>query len=80
MHQRIHAADMMLECPLVAISGRSNHLRATSALPPTGDIRWLMSAFVPITTALPPKADVTAVGCESPKMTRSQTFQTSDNT
>ena len=30
-------------CPGMATSGSSNHLRATSAYPPTGDIRWPMS-------------------------------------
>jgi hypothetical protein len=55
----------------LAISGSSNRLRATSAYPPTGDIRWPMSVIVPIPSALPLKADVAAVGCESPKLTQS---------
>ena len=54
----------------MARSGSSNHLRATSAYPSTADIRWRMSVIVPISSALPLKADVTAVGCESPKLTR----------
>ena len=29
---------MVLECPLLAKSGGSDHLRATSGLPPTSDI------------------------------------------
>ncbi len=57
---------------LSAISGSSNHLRATSAYPPTGDIRWPMSVIVPISSALPLKADVAAVGRESPKLTHSR--------
>ncbi len=35
------------------------------------DIRWPMSVIVPISSALPPKADVAAVGRESPKLTLS---------
>ena len=51
------------------MNGSSNHLRATSAYHPTGDIRWPMSVIALITSALPLKADVAAVGCESPKLT-----------
>ena len=51
MDRRIHAVGMVLECLLLAKSGSSNHLRTTSAYPPTADIRWPMSAFVPIASA-----------------------------
>jgi hypothetical protein len=39
-----------------------------ASLPPTADIRWPMSVIVPISSALPLKADVAAVGRESPKL------------
>jgi hypothetical protein len=35
----------------------------------TADIPWPMSVIMPISSALPPKADVAAVGRESPKLT-----------
>ncbi len=50
-------------------NGSQDHAAATSAYPPTGDIRWPMSVIVPISSAVPLKADVTAVGRESPKLT-----------
>jgi hypothetical protein len=43
---------------LLANQRSSEHLRATSAYPPTADIRWLMSVIVLISSALPLKADV----------------------
>ncbi len=39
MDQRIHAAEMAPECPLLAISGHSEGRSRTSALPPKADIR-----------------------------------------
>ncbi len=56
-------------CLLLAMNGSSNHLCATSAYPPTADIAAGMSVIVPISSAVPLKADVTAVGRESPKLT-----------
>ncbi len=38
MHQRIHAADMMLVCPFLATSRPSVGLRSSSALPPKADV------------------------------------------
>jgi hypothetical protein len=35
----------------------------------TADIRWPMSVIMPISSALPPGADVAAVGRKSPKLT-----------
>ena len=55
---------------LMAISGSSDHLRATSGLPPTGDIRWLMSVIVLISSALPPAPDVGGTPGECLKLTR----------
>ncbi len=46
------------ELPVLARSGSSNHLRATSAYPPIGDILWPMSVIVLISSALPPGADI----------------------
>ncbi len=54
MHQRIHVADMMLECLLLANNGLPGHVAGTSAYPPTSDIRWPMSVIVLISSALPP--------------------------
>ncbi len=54
------------------MNGSSDHPRATSGLPLRPqpiDIRWAMSVFVPNESALPLKADVAAVGRESPKLT-----------
>ncbi len=70
MMERIHAVEKALECPLVAISGSSNHLRATSAYPPTGDIRWPMSVIVLISSALPPAPDVGGTPGECLKLTQ----------
>jgi len=70
MMERIHAAEKVLECPSLAISGSSNHLRATSAYPPAGDIRWPMSVIVLISSGSPPEADVAAVGRDSPELTQ----------
>ncbi len=39
MDQRIHAAEKMLECPLLAISGHQAPTSRTSALPPKADIQ-----------------------------------------
>ncbi len=47
----------------------SDHLGATSALPPTGDIRWPMSVIVPISSALPPAPDVGGTPGECLKLT-----------
>ncbi len=52
--------------PLMAKKRSSSHVRGTSAYPPTGDIRWPMSVIVLISSALPLKAGVAAVGHESP--------------
>ncbi len=57
------------ECLLLAMNGSQDHAAATSALLPTADIRWPMSVIVPISSALPLKADVAAVGRESPLLT-----------
>ncbi len=58
------------ECLILAKKRHSGHVAGTSAYPPTGDIRWPMSVIVPISSALPLKADVAAVGRESPKLTQ----------
>ncbi len=71
MNGRIYADEQGLECLFLAISGSSNHLRATSAYPPKADIQTGTSAFALITSALPLKADMAAVGRESPKLTLS---------
>ncbi len=60
---------MDCECRLLATNGSQDHAAATSAYPPTADIRWPMSVIVPIPSALPLKADVAAVGRESPLLT-----------
>ncbi len=73
MHRNLAHCDavgMVLECLLLANNGLPGHVACTSALPPTADIQNLMSAFVPISSALPLKADVAAVGRESPKLTQ----------
>jgi hypothetical protein len=57
------------ECPLLANNGLPGHVASTSAPPPRADIRWPMSVIVPISSASSPKADVAAVGRESPKLT-----------
>ncbi len=44
--------DARAECPLLATSGLSGHVRFTSALPPRADVRVPMSGFVPISSAL----------------------------
>ena len=49
---------------------RRQLLAITSALPPTTDIRWPMSASALISSALPLKADVAAVDRESPQLTQ----------
>ena len=79
MDRRIHVVGMAVECLFLAISGSSNHLLTTSAYPPTADIRWLMSVIVPISSALPLKADVAAVGRESPKLTRNRHWASIDS-
>jgi len=57
-----------MEFRLLATNGPDRPLQATSALPPTSDIRWPMSVIVLISSAFPSKADVAAVGRESPKL------------
>ncbi len=46
------------ECRFLANKRSSDRLRATSGLPPTGNIRWPMSVIVLISSALPPAPDV----------------------
>ncbi len=55
---------------LVANNGLPGHVAGTSALPPTADLRAPMSAFPPIMSASPPRADIAAVGHKSPVMTQ----------
>ena len=43
---------------VIAKKRHSGHVAGTSAYPPTGDIRWPMSVFVLISSALPPAADI----------------------
>ncbi len=51
-------------------TGMSAFRPIASSYLPTGDLRWPMSVIVPISSALPLKADVAAVGPESPKLTQ----------
>ncbi len=50
--------ETRIGCPLVAKTGSQSHVAGASAYPPTGDIRWPMSAVVLISSALPPTADI----------------------
>jgi len=72
MTERIHAAEKVLECPVMANNGLSSHVASTSAPPPRADIHWPMSGFVLFSSAYPPTPDVAAVGRESPKMTHNR--------
>ena len=55
----------------MANNGLPGHVACMSAYPPTADIRWPMSVIVLISSALPLKAGVAAVGREIPKLTHS---------
>ncbi len=68
VERRILDSDQILECPLLANNGLPGHVAGRSALPPTADIRVPKSVIVPISSALPLKADVAVVGRESPKL------------
>ncbi len=68
---KVRCHSMGSECLLLANNGLSGHAASTSAPPPRADIRWPMSVIVPNSSALPLKADVAAVGRESPKLTHS---------
>ena len=59
------------ECPLLAISGRSEGSAITSALPPKADIKIAMSAFRLIMSAYPPIADLMSRCSGCPLMTQS---------
>jgi hypothetical protein len=58
------------ECPFLANNGLSGHAASTSAPPPRADIRWPMSAFHPIASALPPAPDVGGTPGECLMLTR----------
>ncbi len=58
-----------LQSQLLAKKRHSGHVAGTSAYPPTGDIRWPMSAFHPIASALPPAPDVGDTPGECLKLT-----------
>ncbi len=55
---KVQCRMMGRECLLLVNNGLCGHVAGTSAYPPTADIRWPMSAFVPIASALPPGADI----------------------
>ncbi len=57
---------------LLARIGSQGHVAGTSALPPTTDIRAPMSAFVPISSASPPGADLPGGVAEGPFLTLSR--------
>ncbi len=59
MRQRIHAAEKVLECPLLAKTYRQSRRRGTSAMASGSDIQAAMSDFELISSALPPGSDVT---------------------
>ncbi len=46
------------ECLLLATNGSQDHAAATSAYPPTADIRWPMSVIIPISSTLPQATDI----------------------
>jgi hypothetical protein len=54
----------------MANNGSSNHLRATSGLSPASDIQMPMSAFVPISSVLPPASDVAGTPGERLNLTQ----------
>ncbi len=62
---KVRCHSMGSECLLSATNGSQDHAAATSAYPPTGDIRWPMSVIVLFTSASPPTPDVAGVGHES---------------
>ena len=59
-HDRTQLSPMLRShlSPLMAMTYRQSHLRATSGLPPGADIQKLMSVFVLISSGSPPRADV----------------------
>jgi hypothetical protein len=59
------------ECRFLANKRNSDHLRATSGLPPTGNIRWPMSVIVLISSGSPPALDVGGTPGECLKLTPS---------
>ncbi len=67
----MRAPDGALECPLLANNGLPGYVAGMSALLPTADVRAPMSALAPISSALPPGADLPGGVAKGPFLTQS---------
>ena len=65
--KEVDATEIMIERVAERFALKPDHVAGDVAYGTGEMLGWPMSVIVPISSALPLKADVAAVGCESPK-------------